>query len=249
MKKYKLIKEYPGSPKLGTRVVYETEDCYPDWIYQESSKEFWEEIIEKDYEILTYKQNGGNQLYDLQLNGKYKTRFNHNIEYDKTTFNKSNEIISIKRLSDGEIFTIGDNINGFYVKDKTIISFYKDNKTLWVEHLTGRTELQDISKNKKPLFTTQDGVGIFEGDNVYRVFNNYSYIHHKFEKSFLEWIFKNKTELWFSSKKAAENYILNNKPVFSIKEILNELQQLRKENNDYYVDIKYNLKKLFKSKV
>lgn len=51
MKKYKLIKEYPGSPGLG----YITSSENLIRLYREYP-EFWEEIVEKDYEILSWRQ-------------------------------------------------------------------------------------------------------------------------------------------------------------------------------------------------
>ena len=59
MKKYKLIKEYPGSPKLGEEVEeynngyrYIISDLF-DYYYLsrfiEKYPEFWQEIKEKDY--------------------------------------------------------------------------------------------------------------------------------------------------------------------------------------------------------
>ena len=51
MKKYKLIKEYPGSPKLGSESF--------EWLgYKQSNyPDFWQEIVEKDYELLSFKAN------------------------------------------------------------------------------------------------------------------------------------------------------------------------------------------------
>ena len=46
--KYILKKEYPGSPKLGNII----DNLENDWI--ENYPEFWEEVVEKDYEILSY---------------------------------------------------------------------------------------------------------------------------------------------------------------------------------------------------
>ena len=58
MKQYKLIKEYPGSSKLGTLAIYRDscKDYFIDSDYHQSQPtnnienqlEFWEEIIEKD---------------------------------------------------------------------------------------------------------------------------------------------------------------------------------------------------------
>ena len=69
MKQYKLIKEYPGSPKLNSIVKqelsfniqhgYRTEDLkiYYSNDYIEKSPDYWEEIKQKDYEILEFRFN------------------------------------------------------------------------------------------------------------------------------------------------------------------------------------------------
>ncbi len=44
--KIKLIKEYPGSPKLGTINTYENEDLYPSWVDTYIFDEFWEIVKE-----------------------------------------------------------------------------------------------------------------------------------------------------------------------------------------------------------
>ena len=98
MKTYCLIKTYPSSPKLGTIVYLETEDNYmtnmendfelfPKKIV-ENYPEFWEEVVEKDYEILEIKHKyGAISSYIEELDNDLK---------DKTIF-------KIKRLSNGEI--------------------------------------------------------------------------------------------------------------------------------------------------
>lgn len=55
--KYILKKEYPGSPKLGNII----DNLENDWI--ENYPEFWEEVVEKDYEILSMKCNKSSLLH------------------------------------------------------------------------------------------------------------------------------------------------------------------------------------------
>lgn len=59
MKKYRLIKEYPGSPKLGT--IVESQNAVSGILFEgkalyfiETSPEYWEEIVEKNYEIINH---------------------------------------------------------------------------------------------------------------------------------------------------------------------------------------------------
>jgi len=92
--KYKLIKKYPGSDPVGTIVTgYGKDGWYSkgtggktyDWTLVVYNPEFWEEVVEKDYEIV-----------DTIIKNNLKQK-----------------ISSVKRLSDGEVFTVGD-------KDKTV---------------------------------------------------------------------------------------------------------------------------------
>ena len=111
MKKYKLIKEYPSSDSLGTIITGSKEAMYSkglgfrhyDWAHVETHPEYWEEVVEKDYEILEYSTN--ETLTSKQILTKDMEGWNEIIE--STTF----KIHSVKRLSDGEVFTVGDRIS------------------------------------------------------------------------------------------------------------------------------------------
>jgi hypothetical protein len=63
-KKYRLIKKYPGSLELGTIIYINDDKCYCDksgGLLGEKDivlnyPEFWGEIVEKNYEILSFRQ-------------------------------------------------------------------------------------------------------------------------------------------------------------------------------------------------
>ena len=68
MKKYKLIKKYPGSPSLGTDITidekgYNSLHCDND-LKPEDHPEFWEEV-KKDYEILSFLNVDNEGVYRL----------------------------------------------------------------------------------------------------------------------------------------------------------------------------------------
>ena len=199
MKKYKLIKEYPESPIIGTiswekdsSMVYNSPSkgvYYSSKIIEyDNYKEFWEEIVEKEYEILSFISGG--RILKCQQKSQYL--FFHYI--DDKDFNvkpyigrtceellKSSlySIHSIKRLSDGEVFTIYDKIETNYkgylkhtiiIKSIELVNFklvintltihdYDDNTTNTRNHTV---LLKNIKKQKSPLFTTEDGIDIFE---------------------------------------------------------------------------------------
>jgi hypothetical protein len=109
MKRYRLIKKYPGSPELGAIWDECSTDCpkYP---------EFWEEVIEPTFEILSFKRNNSSQNYkDTLFILDEKTKlFNPTFRHSNLTLEHCLKggfyIHSVKRLSDDEVFTIGDKI-------------------------------------------------------------------------------------------------------------------------------------------
>jgi hypothetical protein len=123
--KYKLIKKYPGSDPVGTIVTgYGKDGWYSkgpggktyDWTLVVYNPEYWEEVVEKDYEILSFKQDSG--ITDLWT--KFSGGWSRNVNgypatapYTLEDILKNNlyTIHSVKRLSDGEVFTVGDRIN------------------------------------------------------------------------------------------------------------------------------------------
>lgn len=95
MKKFRLIREYPGSPKLKDNVILNEngfDGNMTTWCNPKDYPEFWELVVEKDYEILSYlyKPNGlivPASNFAIQI-----------VENEKSIY----KINSVKRLSDGE---------------------------------------------------------------------------------------------------------------------------------------------------
>lgn len=250
--KYKLIKEYPGSPKLG--YIFETKiyDEYKDF------PEFWEPIIEKDYEILLISGiKNGLVLCELNPNTnlfKYNM-VNGSEEFSLDNFLKSGyRIHSVKRLSDGEIFTIGDSgivpkkTHDFYKKKRyPIISFYiKDGKLKTIYENGCHLDINELKHFQEPLFITEDGVDIYEGDTFYFV-NNIENGVYMLNKDIAKLNASNSKKvkgiLDFSTKEAAEEYIVMNKPVLSLNDIKNY------NNATVYTVVANNLKELVKLKI
>ena len=90
MRKFKLIKQYPGSGAVET-IVELTERM--NLAYFTDNPDFYEEVVEKDYEILISRV-------------------------------VPKEILSVKRLSDGEVFTVGDKVEGGIILGIHIDKFY-----------------------------------------------------------------------------------------------------------------------------
>ena len=116
MKKYKLIKEYPFSPKLGT--ISNINDNPLDLKLVTKYPEFWQEIPE--YEILKFQDKSRKNIYNVLPDGhllwdipEYKDikENKHACDVKEALEGDIYGIYSVKRLSDGEIFTVGDLVN------------------------------------------------------------------------------------------------------------------------------------------
>jgi len=261
--KYILIKTYPGSPKLNTIINFGDIDC--DFTHNPKNyPEFWEIVVEKDYEILS--------LINIQIPSKpvIITKKENNLFsiidtpgiktlefYDKYDYIK---IHSVKRLSDGEIFTIDDDVIFELGKGKChykhfrsgkcaidiatkIVSFViqEDMLTVQIDYNKLCYSLDAPEKVKKVLFTTEDGVDIFEGDYYYPVDKLYYFLHEKQTNNHCT----NNDKFWiFSTKEKAEEYILMNKPCLSLNDI--EFAIFKTNNAE---EKRNKLKDLVKSKI
>ena len=190
--KYKLIKEYPGSPKLG--YIYNPEQFEEYCNYTE----FWEEVVEKDYEILSLVASEKNPQH------KKGSKFLHNKDYKFKNMYPTEfwDIYSVKRISDNKIFTIGDFYEDLIIEkmvmsvDGNILTTYKP-------------------KIKEPIFQTEDGIDMFAGMSFYYVCEElelYNTICCTDEKPY-------KNAKKFSTKEKAEEYILLNKPCLSYGDV------------------------------
>lgn len=203
MKNYKLIKEYPGSPKLGTIVSENPGIVFADTHFNirvlnshlKNNSEYWEEIVEKDYEILSFVfrddlntiNKHKNDMFKLTKNGYERdTKISSTL---KTCLENPRMVIySVKRLSDGEVFTIGDKVSSYKAEkygvlnsiilctntEEQIVAAFNDKKYLnklflGINNIHGNCLLEKAIKSKQPLFTTEDGVNIYEGDSWFGV--------------------------------------------------------------------------------
>ena len=194
-----------------------------------NNPEFWEEIkkeCEKEYEILSFyaKNIGGKDevnphyiWYETRKGSNLWSRM-QNITSPYTTGeilkNKNYAIHSVRRLSDGEVFTVGDvcefgKITKIFITEggccmtalPTSDTFYNCN-------------IMYLKKTKPVLFTTEDGVDIREGDDYYYIVNTKVYKSQATNTDYTNFY-----TLQFSTREKAEEYILLNKPCLSITDI------------------------------
>jgi hypothetical protein len=233
-KQYRLIKKYPGSPELNMEVIKKetgynrVDKTIPlkNWIIPldiENYTEFWEEIKEKDYEILSFL---------IQLEGSmgssiFKVK-NNKIDLCAYTVEecliKNFEIYSVKRLFDGKVFIINDKLDGFDIScgtNSNISSFRIENNELKVGvREIGVVSLKSCKHKKQPLFTTEDGVDIFKGDNYFSINKKYWLVESPENTCKLNYETYHINSHNFSTKEKAEEYILYNKPCVSLNDII-----------------------------
>jgi hypothetical protein len=266
-KKNPEIKQYKHIPSDYIWNLAKNGKCYrcdefagytiPREIVENSSD--WEEVKPKEYEILSFCYTNG---HDAEItSGKNKNGTFRPYEVDELTFINSpiHKIHSVKRLSDGEVFTVGDKVKypfGDYPAEikKIIIVKSEDNDVVasicegslgkvafCVDREVGNLLLENAVKAKNPvLFTTEDGVEIRQGEKFYVVDGQYGKFktHETIGGHFTK---EHKHRKRFSSKSLAEEYVLMNKPCLSVNDVL--------ELNPYMRAIKNSICELAKSKI
>jgi hypothetical protein len=219
MKKYRLIKKYPGSTEVGEIIQGNgREGWYTkgpgcriyDWTQVVHYPEYWEEVIDLDYEIVSYvaKDNPNNittKKRGCELHDSYWT------------------IYSVKRLSDGEVFTVGDRIkvrNHGSSKRLDEIVIKNDQSSfregIWFYYSMGCSHFENTIKVKSPIFLTHDGKDIFEGDTVWFVNKNNHYFDYIIVSK--ETNFSSERRAYFLTREEAEYYIIVNTKALSIEE-------------------------------
>lgn len=222
MVKYRLIETYPGSLPLGTisKIDYSR---YP---------KNWEEFIEEDSIVLSFKYKNGD-VVTLREKGTYilegeKDEDFPGFSYKQQKKERDCEIHSVKRLSDGEIFTVGDNVckvsnNLFTISSFNISSKGETYASCLGDLYSPSIAMRELQKVIEPLFKTEDGVDVFsKSKSYYVVTNDFTIVYcSMFSKKDLEYKL-------FSTQKAAKDYVKMHKPEFSRKQILELLDNLKK---------------------
>jgi hypothetical protein len=176
----------------------------------------WEEIIKKNYEILDAH---------YACLGKVVTN-----------------IRKVKRLSDGEVFSIGDKCNEDIIKEFKI---FDNGARLYVvsENRTWGLNIDMLIKDKKqPLFITEDGIDIYEGNEIFIVNKSFNIGFSKGVK-----YNNHKDNKFFSSLESVQNYILENKPCLSLKDV-KDCYNFAPKNSPLYDDLINNLELKVKEK-
>ena len=221
MKKYKHKQSGDIAVKDASmyRLLSQGKNSYvPDFIIENTND--WEEIIEKDYEILCYyNQNQIKSVKRLSDNKIFTIG-------DKVVNVASEKITKIKQFcTEPKIKTLGG-----------LCAFYEDGSFDY---------LYDVIKFNPILFKTEDGVDIYEGDK----YSYINYLDSPFYDVVAHSTHSIKVGMKaFSTREKAEEYILWNKPCLSLKDVSSIYPGINKEHKSPSHQAEQ-LKELVKSKL
>ena len=206
-------------------------------------------VSSKDYKIISFGSYTNKPVkWVLDENGLYKNNFGSCFTEDELLYPRGDGhhsvetgemyIHSVKRLSDGEVFTIGDYVkqvepycdgHRWQIKEFSL----KDTRCFTIGvNITCIKKVED----KNPILTTEDGVDIFEGHSklIWKVFIQ--------PTSFEKWTpyFSSVPnipidgEKYFSIEEAAMKYILENKPCLSVNDVMSFFKKSYQETSGLY---------------
>lgn len=171
----------------------------------------------RDYEILSYSYN--NLIYTKNNLGEFSTGFDASVHLLILHPENMTEIHSVKRLSDGQVFSVDEKVylkesdgkGVFYINEFTI----KDGQCF----ASSGINIMQLGKAKKVLFTTEDGKEVYNEDNVFLLCTK---TWHKSPAiSAPKDPFSDDGRIkYFSTEKAREEYILMNKPILSLNDLI-----------------------------
>lgn len=242
MKQYKLIKEYPGSWKKDTIVEFDknSDRCLINGVKSPITAmqvlnypEFWQEITKPEYTILSFDTGMGLIIIRTKNDDWVFEEDNGHTDWRYKTLLEECYIHSVRRESDGEVFTVGDDIKN--QRDIQSFRIFPDGELLAMFNNNQEgLRIDLLYKREQPLFTTEDEVDIYEGDMHWFITGDMGYCGQKASS-----IDKGREYgHTFSTKEKAEEYILENKPCLSLK----DLYRVRFDNESLIKLVKQKLK-------
>lgn len=185
----------------------------------------------KDWELTAIKDRNG-KVWPIEFwsaNGTQQKGFLGN-SYDyvlNCLERKGQSIHSVKRLSDEEVFSVGDVVDVYYqggkqkLNEPMKITGFAVKSGLVVFHEGGDSSISEIQKlppKPLPLFTTSDMVEIFPGTPYWHIVSDWApQMEIAVEAGREE--YKSRKMQTFSTESAAREYVLLNKPCLSVKEV------------------------------
>ena len=214
----------------------------------------------RDWEITSFRDNGGATYVKTKMD--WYESVNLGGGTTKHMIDCGYKIMGVKRLSDGEVFTVGDEIK-YWVKDnsfegkierleKTEFGLWAFGNPLSFQIDLAYSKIEKLSpsstNDKEPLFTTEDGIGIKQGykGDLWRVFIvPHSYESWKPYNLGMPQYINSDEEKYFSTEESAKEYCLLNKPCLSVEDCRQIYNNFMNDHNDSFTN---HCKKVAKSK-
>lgn len=206
--------------KLSNNQVFKCGDVY------ENYGSLLSIVADKDYEIL-FRFSDGKHVANVIANALKKVK-HKDWEVVKSWYvpGKSElQIQSVRRLSDNEVFSIGDKCEfGIGIREIEFFSVEFD-KLMHVKIKdAGMVRLEDLTHAKPPLFKTDDGKDIYEKQPLWIVFRSfeceYGIVCMKYSGSNAgDFLYMPDNNKYFATKEAANAYVLINKQCLSLKDV------------------------------
>jgi len=219
-----------GKWKIGTQDYF----TIPDSQIGEGKRFKVVEETKKEYEVLSLN------IHDYRISNAVGCS---DVFIEALLKNKPTKIHSVKRLSDGEIFTIGDKIKQWGTGSYSVIEkiYFNEHRQLSYKLKGIKIDFTDIfseltEKFKSPLFTTEDGVDIYDSNHkLFEVILSNFHLNLDIPLTTCNDSFDKRKDGFpskvFSTKEAAEEYILWNKPCISLKDVASIYPGINKEHN------------------
>ena len=206
----------------------------------------------------------GNEEWEIVERGSSETGRHFETENCK---DNGCEIFSVRRKIDGVVFTVGDEVvhkTDGIINTAKILRFSPssiNSNKMYFGFMEGDNFVKDLANfqplpQRTKLFTTEDGVDIFEGDNYCAVNNDF--IISSVAKSYVGAGQDHRLK-YFSTQEKARGYTTLNKPCLSVNDVTKLCEEVQFHNRihdradeDYYAVyvslLTKRLKELAKSK-
>lgn len=179
----------------------------------------------KDYEIMSLVGIESGIIYykakysDTLWNSKDNLGFTHNIDKDELK-GSGCDIHAVKRFSDNEVFSVGDvDKNGVIAEFKVMAQ----SLMFRIKNYNGWTNIDYATKVKQPLFTTEDGISIYDTTPLWIVFKDFTYryaiVGVKGKVGVSDYIYLPENNKYFSTEQAARSYCELHKPCLSLVDV------------------------------
>lgn len=223
---------------------------------KEQTKADWEIIsIILDSKLMYVKDVVLYESMRLSVSANVNDKFNTDLDTWDYIFNKrASSIHSVQRISDGEIFTVGDKITdqthinkAYTIEAIRINENYSGNLLIVINVKNNYGIALKEAQKAIPLFKTEDGVNVYEPGDYYSIRGLFTLCREYVESKAKANYHIKEGYKYFSTKEAAEDYILMNKPILSVQELAAYLDSVPETRN--IPDVIQEFKKLAQQKL